>query len=90
MLPLSPLLQDCQLYVMDACASVTIDDCKNCHIIIGPTESRWLQLLAIALLDEVMMAHSICCSMQCPPAQAGGSGLSQSVFKHTSRTFAAA
>ncbi len=39
-----PMLQDCELYVMDACASVTIDDCKNCHIIIGPTESRWGQL----------------------------------------------
>jgi protein XRP2 len=23
---------------MDACASVTIDDCTNCTIVIGPTE----------------------------------------------------
>jgi hypothetical protein len=34
------LLQGCELYVMDACAMVTIDDCKDCRIFIGPTESR--------------------------------------------------
>lgn len=33
-------LQGCDLYVMDACAMVTVDDCKDCRIFIGPTESR--------------------------------------------------
>lgn len=33
-------LQDCNLFVMDHCASVTIDDCSNCRIFIGPTEAR--------------------------------------------------
>jgi hypothetical protein len=32
-------LQGCKLYVMDACASVTIDDCRDCTIFIGPTEA---------------------------------------------------
>lgn len=40
---MSLCLQGCDLYVMDACAMVTIDDCRDCRIFIGPTESRWVQ-----------------------------------------------
>ncbi|KAF5839280.1 tubulin binding cofactor C-domain-containing protein [Dunaliella salina] len=29
---------DCDLYVLDRCAAVTIDDSKNCRIFIGPTD----------------------------------------------------
>lgn len=38
-LPCAPE-QRCCLYVMDTCAMVTIDDCKECCIFIGPTDSR--------------------------------------------------
>lgn len=30
--------EDCDIYLLDACAQVTIDECKNCRIFIGPTE----------------------------------------------------
>jgi hypothetical protein len=32
--------QDCDLYVLDSCAAVTVDDSKNCRIFIGPTDGR--------------------------------------------------
>eukprot|EP00899_Mesostigma_viride_P001424 jgi/Mesvir1/11282/Mv01076-RA.1 len=31
--------EDCDLYLLDACAQVTIDNCINCRIFIGPVES---------------------------------------------------
>lgn len=31
--------QDCDFYIMDACAMVTVDDCTNCRIFVGPTRS---------------------------------------------------
>eukprot|EP00967_Tisochrysis_lutea_P021487 scaffold24395_cov21-Tisochrysis_lutea.AAC.1 len=42
--PLPVPLQDCDLYVLDSCAAVTIDDSKNCRIFIGPTDGRWVQM----------------------------------------------
>ncbi len=33
-------MQDCDLYVIDFCGQVTIDECTNCRIFIGPTEGR--------------------------------------------------
>lgn len=31
--------KECDLYVLDHCAMVTVDDCVNCRIFVGPTES---------------------------------------------------
>jgi protein XRP2 len=30
----------CDLFVLDHCASVTVDDCSDCRIFVGPTEAR--------------------------------------------------
>jgi hypothetical protein len=30
----------CRLYLLDACAMVTVDDCSGCSVFIGPTDSR--------------------------------------------------
>lgn len=29
-------LKDCEVYVLDHCSLLYIDDCENCHIYIGP------------------------------------------------------
>eukprot|EP00798_Chlamydomonas_sp_ICE-L_P000461 gene461-1867_t len=31
-------VKDCDIYVLDQCAQVTIDECVNCRIFIGPTD----------------------------------------------------
>jgi hypothetical protein len=31
-------VQDCDIYIIDACAQVTVDGARNCRIFIGPTE----------------------------------------------------
>lgn len=32
--------QDCDIYLIDACAQVTIDNAKNCRLFVGPCEGR--------------------------------------------------
>ena len=39
-------MQDCTFWLMDHSAAVSIDDCNNCKIYVGPVESR----CAIAVL----------------------------------------
>ena len=34
------LLQNCIIFVLDHAATVSVDDCKNCRIILGPVKSR--------------------------------------------------
>lgn len=39
--PAAVSLQDCDIYLVDFCGQVTVDECKNCRIFVGPTEGRW-------------------------------------------------
>ena len=34
-------LQDCDIYLLDHTAAVTVDDCSNCRILTGPVASRY-------------------------------------------------
>lgn len=51
---LAPCVQDCTLVVLDHCAAVTIDDCTNCRILIGPTESRCVLVQLLSGYRAVM------------------------------------
>lgn len=33
-------LQDCRIFVLDHAETITIDDCINCQIVIGPCAGR--------------------------------------------------
>ena len=33
-------LQNCTIFVLDHAATVSVDDCKNCRIVLGPVKSR--------------------------------------------------
>ena len=33
-------MQDCTFWLLDHSAAVSIDDCSNCKIYVGPVESR--------------------------------------------------
>jgi hypothetical protein len=57
------LLQGCDLYVMDACAMVTIDDCKDCRIFIGPTESRCAYDKPAPIVLQFTPGHQDCCKL---------------------------
>jgi protein XRP2 len=38
------MVQNCKdsfIYVLDHCSTVTVDDCTNCKIILGPTRGRY-------------------------------------------------
>ena len=48
-------VQDCDIYLMDACAQVTVDGARNCRIFIGPTEG------AVFIRDCVNCKFAIVC-----------------------------
>ena len=33
-------LQDCQLYVFDVSATISVEDCTDCRILLGPVDGR--------------------------------------------------
>ncbi|GAX81933.1 hypothetical protein CEUSTIGMA_g9361.t1 [Chlamydomonas eustigma] len=47
--------EDCDLYVVDACAQVMIDKAKNCRIFLGPTEG------SVFIRDSVSCKFAIIC-----------------------------
>lgn len=47
--------QDCDLYVVDSCAQVTIDKAKNCRIFLGPTEG------SVFIRDSVNCKMAVIC-----------------------------
>lgn len=38
------MLQSCKILILDYTAAVTIDDCVNCFILLGPVKSRFVAL----------------------------------------------
>jgi len=32
--------QNCTIFVLDHAATISVDDCKNCRIVLGPVKSR--------------------------------------------------
>lgn len=42
-------LQDCDIYLLDHTAAVTVDDCSNCRILTGPVASRYASGLVAQL-----------------------------------------
>ena len=52
------LLKDCSIYIFDYMASVTIDDCINCRIFLGPIKSRYFNLTI--LLDSMPSRAQYC------------------------------
>lgn len=53
----SSWLQDCDLYILDFCGQVTVDDCKNCRIFVGPCEGRCV--LVCMRLQRLLSVHKI-------------------------------
>ncbi|KAG1665290.1 hypothetical protein FOA52_015867 [Chlamydomonas sp. UWO 241] len=47
--------EDCDLYIIDCCAQVTIDKAKNCRIFIGPTEG------SVFIRDSVNCQMAVVC-----------------------------
>ena len=45
-------LQDCTIYLFDHSAAVTIDDCVNCQIFVGPVKGRYVLLYMCEVYNE--------------------------------------
>ena len=41
-------IQNSNIFILDHSVQVTVDDCKNCIIFIGPSEGRWVHRQGIA------------------------------------------
>lgn len=42
--PFTLCLQDCNIFIMDHTETVTIDDCINCQLFIGPCAGRYVHV----------------------------------------------
>ena len=58
-------MQDCTFWLLDHSAAVSIDDCNNCKIYVGPVESRcgMLPTLCSQLLCTRQPILPVCCSV---------------------------